>query len=71
MTAPITHRCNDTYEYGTIKCQAVRHADGTITGAGCGEPCSWIMGKGGHGIPPWTTTPEGYRRNPCEPDEGH
>lgn len=71
LKAPITHRCNGTYEYGETKCTMARHADGTFSGIGCGEPCSWIIGKSGHGEPPWQTLEGNIRRNPCEPDEGY
>lgn len=68
MLAPITHRCDGTYDYD-VKCSMVRHADGIFTGHGCGELCSWIMGKSGHGVPPWKLNPDGTRFNPTVPDE--
>ncbi len=68
--APITHRCTGSYEYGDIKCTMARHADGTFSGDGCGEPCSWIMGKSGHGDPPWQTSADNMRQDPTIPDPG-
>jgi hypothetical protein len=66
--APITHRCGRRL-YETT-CEAVRRADGTIEGnALCGEPCDWVMGKAGHGTPPWQTV-DGMRRDPSTPDPG-
>jgi hypothetical protein len=67
-TSPVTHRCDGTYGYDPLvtKCTMARHSDGTFSGYGCGEPCSWIMGKGGSGVPPWRTFDE--RRDPNEPD---
>lgn len=75
--SPITHRCDGRIspdggyceEENKIACPAFRRADGTVEGsAQCGEPCSWIMGKAGHGNPPWQTNADGTRRDPGEPD---
>ena len=52
------------------RCGAERWSDGTVVGARCGEPCSWIMGKAGHGEPPWRNLPGNVRCNPHVPD-GH
>jgi hypothetical protein len=76
MLAPITHRCDGRIsrdggyapESEKIPCPAFRRADGMIENSiQCGEPCSWIMGKSGHGTPPWETV-NGLRRDPGEPD---
>ena len=66
--ARITHRCVAAYEYGTIACEGKRHSDGTIAGRTCGDACSWIMGKAGHGSPPWHNVND-ERRDPFEPDD--
>lgn len=75
--APVTHRCDGRIspdggycdEDDKVDCQAFRRADGTVENSiQCGEPCDWIMGKSGHGIPTWTTNEVGNRRDPGQPD---
>lgn len=71
----LTHRCdgqkqNDDYQVSQdfhVPCKAVRYSDGTVEGT-CGEPCSWIMGKSGYGVPPWESNAKNERMNPLEPD---
>ena len=70
----ITHRCIDDMlapgEFSggeRVRCNGVRYNNGNLED-GCGEPCSWMMGKSSHGKPPWQTTPDGYRTDPGEPD---
>jgi hypothetical protein len=71
--AKITNKCdglimsNWLSDDGSYKCKAIRRSDGSIEN-GCGEPCSWIMGKAGCGIPPWESK-NGIKINPCAPDE--
>lgn len=50
--ANITHRCNQRHGRRDIPCTAFRTDDGFLHRT-CGEPCSWVMGKGGHGEPPY------------------
>lgn len=46
-------RCTATIEYGTEQCEAELLSDGSIRGRYCGEPCSFVMQKGGAGDPPF------------------
>lgn len=50
--AEITHRCNQSHGKRDIPCTASRDSMGFLHNT-CGEPCPWVMGKGGHGDPPW------------------
>jgi hypothetical protein len=49
----VISRCTASIEYGTEDCQAELMSDGTIRGRYCGEPCSFVMRKGGAGDPPF------------------
>jgi hypothetical protein len=60
-TPVLTHRCD------IEGCSGKRYSSGRIED-NCGEPCSWIMGKTGHGIPPWKPDADGYRAEPSQPD---
>lgn len=60
MSDQVTHRCtghvysDDAGYLGPQeRCPAYRTADGKYHDT-CGEPCSWIMMKSGHGEPAWT-----------------
>lgn len=77
MPSHITHKCDGMISpdgryceaHERIPCPAVRYSDGTVANSmQCGEPCSWIMGKSGHGNPPWELNSNGTRRNILEPD---
>lgn len=58
----LTHECDGemSSDGGSgserVSCDGKRYSDGTFEG-GCGEPCSWIMEKSGHGKPPWGLKP--------------
>jgi hypothetical protein len=52
----------------TVLCDGKRFADGTVEG-GCGESCSWAIGKSGYGDPPWPINGDGTRYDPTIPDE--
>jgi hypothetical protein len=74
--SPITHRCDGRHSPDgascpaekTVACAGFRRSDGSLEQT-CGEPCSWSMGKAGHGLPPWTTL-DGMRFDPSTPDAG-
>lgn len=74
MVRYVTNRCDSAHDHGerlgadAYPCEAVRYNDGTMDKT-CGEPCSWVMGKGGHGKPPWQTNPDGTRFDPSIPDK--
>ena len=70
----VTHRClgdrqNDGFNDGPfqIPCDAVRLNDGTLTRC-CGEPCSFVMVKGGSASPDWPKRKDGARVTPCAKD---
>ena len=72
--AHITHTCDGTRGEGfcfpdgpRAPCDGARWSDGAVTG-GCGEPCPWVLGKGGHGRPSWETGADGTRCDPSAPD---
>ena len=73
----ITHKCDGMISpnggyceaHERVLCPATRSSNGAIFDSErCGEPCDWIMGKAGHGNPPWEVNADGTRRNPQEPD---
>jgi hypothetical protein len=45
-------RCRSRYDHGERKCIARYLSDGTLVDS-CGEPCSFVMQKGGAGDPPF------------------
>jgi hypothetical protein len=70
MSRKPTHYCDymydDHYSHPELCC-GVRYSDGSFENT-CGEPCSWVMGKQGHGQPPWPLNPDGTRFDPAAPD---
>lgn len=50
--AIITHRCTTQHGKRDLPCTAYRDSMGFLHRT-CGEPCAWVMGKSGHGDPPW------------------
>jgi hypothetical protein len=45
--------CDGKIDYESRPCEAKLLINGEIQGYTCGEPCSWIMKKSGHGEPPF------------------